>query len=235
MIYGIHGRPRSGKTLFITACLFYHYCWGRKIQSNYNLYFPSKNELIENGFAKVLLTQYSYDIEETMLHKPKLLDFQYIIDNMPDSANELEDTTLGFDELHIWMDARRSMDKDNLFLSYLLSQSGKHDTDIYYSSQQLAQVDRRVDENSNYDIFCARIPDYQYDPLKGISVITRDNYSREIIKQFVWRNFYQFFDMFDTKQIIWNPKINQTKEQKALSKDHEMKELIRMIKSELSD
>jgi len=226
MIYGIHGRIRSGKTLFLTAILFWSYIFGRQVWSNYKLNFPTNKDL-HPTLIKFLKKWYSYDITKHKLLKPKKIDVDYILDNIPDSLYELDNCVVGIDEGYLHADARKSMSEKNLNFSYAILQTGKHDTDVFMIYHQLRLGDVRYEENSHYDIFCGRYPTDQYQPLKGVHIIIKDDYTKSIARDFLWTNFNMYYNMYNTKEIIWSKKVTED------TSEQDITQLVRMMKGQL--
>jgi hypothetical protein len=202
MIYGCHGIPRSGKTLWMTFVAFNSYLMGKKIFSNYQLMFPTLDELDDMGLVDFYKENFNYDISKVNLQKPEPLDLDYVVDNFPDSAYELRFASLFMDELWTFMDARMSMDKKSILLGYLMLQTGKHHVDIFYSSQQARLVDLRAELNTNYQVFFERIPQDPTEDLQGVYIKVWDNMKKEYIGRKVWTNFQLYFSMYDTEQVI---------------------------------
>jgi hypothetical protein len=208
LITGIHGRIRSGKTLFLTAIAFWEYVFGKQIYSNYKLNFPSQEILID-AMGKHLEKEFDYDIENIKLKKPKHIDVDWLVEGMPKSATQIQDSTVCIDEGYIYNDSRKSMTEKNILFSYILLQSGKHETDVYQIAHQLRLEDVRTEENSFYEISCFRYPSNHKLPLQAVRIVVQDNYDRKIIKDFLWTDFQMYFSMYDTKQIIWSDKLRE--------------------------
>lgn len=124
MLHTIIGLMNSGKTLFMTRQLFIDYCKGREIYSNYPL-----------GFPHTLLSK--EDLERWGKEQPNLLNI-----------------SLGFDEIWLWADCRKSA--KNTIMTYFFLQSSKGDTKIYLSAQDDKQIDIRVRNNQHFLSVCTR-------------------------------------------------------------------------------
>lgn len=119
-LYGIVGEMRSGKTLLMTLLGYNEKRRGNIILANYNPIYRD--------------------------HYLKAEDVQNAIEEK--NADFFKGCTLLIDEIHIWMDARASMKKKNVAISYFVTQSGKLDTTVYWTSQYMRQVDIRLKLNT---------------------------------------------------------------------------------------
>jgi hypothetical protein len=120
VVVGFIGAMRSGKTLCMTIEAYKHHLQGRKIFSNYALSFPYED-----------------------------VDDQLVSTVTKDNKTQVFDgSVLVFDEVHVYMDSRSSATKKNRLMSYLITQSGKLDTLILWSSQFLGQADKRLRLNT---------------------------------------------------------------------------------------
>lgn len=120
VVVGLVGEMRSGKTLMMTILLLDEYLSKKEVLSNYHLNFPHK-----------------------------IIDVNEMDRSIRDKKTDyFENKALGIDEIHVFMDARGSGQKRNKMLSYFLTQSGKLDTTIYWTSQFMRQVDVRLRLNT---------------------------------------------------------------------------------------
>jgi len=121
MLYGIVGKKGQGKTLLLTWLLFrLQDQSGQKLLANYTLYGR----------------EYDYMNE--------------IPENPDDFLGELENKICGFDELHMWLDSRTSMSKENILITNILSLSRHAKTHFFYTTQDMGKVDRRIRRETNY-------------------------------------------------------------------------------------
>lgn len=113
------GRPRTGKTLFMTFFAYNNYQKGHIIFSNYRMNFPS--------------------------HKLDVYDML----NIPFDDVDRYPKTLCIQEADKIFDSRRSSRSENVLLSSLTGQSGKRNLDIFYDTQFFNRIDdslRKVTE-----------------------------------------------------------------------------------------
>jgi len=133
VLEGYIGSMRSGKTLTMTRELYKEYINGRKVYSNYWLNFPHE-ELDIN------------DLDEAIRRK---------------DTSRFDNAVIGIDEIHVYLDSRTSGAKRNRITSYFMTQSGKMNCRILWTSQFLRQVELRIRYNSNYLNSCKRFIMYK--------------------------------------------------------------------------
>lgn len=129
------GKPRTGKTLFITAIAHTDFLKGRKIYSNYTL-----------GF-----THEKYSIEDLL--------------SISTMEMEISPKTVIMQEASKWFDARRSGRNENVLLSSFSGQSGKRDIDIYYDDQFMTRIDRGLRDITDYSFLSNCIRDKEKNPV----------------------------------------------------------------------
>ena len=120
VVVGFVGPMRSGKTLAMTLEAYKHSLQGRKVFSNYALSFPYEN------------------IDDQMLGD--------VTKN--NRITTYDGSVICLDEIHVYMDSRNSAAKKNRLLSYFVTQSGKLDSLVLWSSQFLGQADKRLRLNT---------------------------------------------------------------------------------------
>lgn len=119
-ISAIIGKPRTGKTLFLTAIGRHDFENNRKIFSNYSLSFP---------------------------HTIFTIDDLLSISTM---EMEISPKTVLIQEASKWFDSRRAMKKENVLLSSFTGQSGKRDIDIYYDDQFMTRIESGLRDVTDY-------------------------------------------------------------------------------------
>jgi hypothetical protein len=170
MILGYVGNIGSGKTLSMVKKAYEQYKRGKTIYSNFKLNFP---------YIPITLE--------------KLLDMK--ADN-----TSLLNSVLLIDEAHIYLDSRRSASKVNVILSYLILQSRKMSCDIYYTTQFIGQVDKRLRDTSHAYILCKT-----REIRKGLNITLNIINLRKVegdeqkLQSFISNNYY---DLYDTNEII---------------------------------
>jgi len=173
---GVIGKPRTGKTLYITMVGYFDYLAGKKIYSNYTVSFPFQTYSIED-----LLSISTMEMDIT----PKTVLMQ---------------------EASKWFDARRSGRNENVLLSSFTGQSGKRDIDIYYDDQFITRIDRGLRDITDYTFMsnCLRIDPYnsksepllfEYEKYQGYFV-----YPTGKTMRFPASYMEQFYDMYNTRE-----------------------------------
>ena len=177
MIIGIVGDIGSGKTLILTAFLYYDFLVdNKKIYANYGLKF-----------------------------KHITLDFSIIEKLFDENLNKEIDFAI--DEMHIFMDSRTSAKKKNRILSYWILQTRKRNIDLFYSTQFFGQVDKRLRDATSFKIECNNLgseknPIFLFSLFKRINVDSLDDWIK--IKDFTLKNCVNYYKLFDTFELI-NP------------------------------
>jgi|ERR1041385_2249948 hypothetical protein len=137
MIIGFIGEPDNdskmgtGKTLLMTIRVKKHADRGERIIANYGLQFKH-----EKANSKVLM-------------------------ELVESNSNLQACVLALTEVHVLLESRRSSSQRNITLSYLILQTRKRGVYLYYDSQSIHQVEKRLRDNTDYFVFCKKIaPNY---------------------------------------------------------------------------
>jgi len=166
------GGMGSGKTLSMIRQAYEYHLQGYKVLSNMRLNFPHK-----------LIT--SADIQ-----------------NFAKEKKALYDTVILIDEIHIFLDSRRSASKKNLIGSYFITQTRKQKVKLIGTTQHRHQIDRRVRDNCDLFIDCEKM-DLPVKTVKGDHVLlitnhinSRTQYSKI---RFVGN---KYFSLYDTEEII---------------------------------
>lgn len=172
MLTGVVGGLGSGKTLFVTKCLYDEYRLNhKKIMANYNLRFPHEK-----------------------INVRRLLD-----DN-----SQLHDIAVGIDEFHVFFDSRVSGSRRNRLTSYFVLQTRKRNVNLYFTTQNIGQVDKRMRQQMHRMIVCNRTGiDSDHDGLEDVFKINVIDMTVQPYKM-KYYNFYgrKYFDLYDTNQII---------------------------------
>lgn len=133
-------------------------------------------------------------------------------------SEELFDVDLGLDEIHIFLDSRRSTSKRNTYLSYFILQTRKRGVNLYATTQFLSQIDVRLRNVCDYVVKCEAYIKQgkkfeRVTPVKASKGLTKEegenlwilnttiNQGGEIIKKEMFRAS-KYFNLYDTKQII---------------------------------
>ena len=181
---------RSGKTLAMTIEAYRESRKGRTVYSNYGLSFPH------------------LDMDDQMVGEA----------TKHNRTTEFDGSVTAIDEIHVYMDSRNSSSKKNRLLSYFVTQSGKLDTLLLWTSQYLSQVDKRLRLNTQILYKAER-----YIIRKGKKILLRQDDKREDFyidlhkhvfgekkgrlgffyeKTITLRTPKKYFGLYDTKQRI---------------------------------
>lgn len=117
----------TGKTLFMTMRVQKHAAKGARVIANYGLNFPH-----EKANAALLM-------------------------GLVENETSLQRCVLALTEIHVMLDARQSMKKRNITISYLILQTRKREVTLFYDSQSLQQVDVRLRQNTDYFVYCKKV------------------------------------------------------------------------------
>ena len=169
MIAGFIGKMGSGKTLSMVRETLKYYNEGYTIYSNFHVEVP---------------------------YEP--LDFTKLF-AMAEAQTPLNDVVILLDEVHILLDSRSSMKKENKVVSFWLNQTRKMGVKLYYTTQHLHQIDKRLRAGTDFFCFCEGIKYLQKEREYFICVnqITDGDNVRE--ERFIGNKFYKYYD---TNQII---------------------------------
>ena len=179
----------SGKTLSMVKDMYNDNKNGRKIVSNLILKF-TKNQISQDFFEKFASGK----------------------------KEELFNVTLGLDELHIFLDSRRSTSKRNTYLSYFILQTRKRDVVLRGTSQFFNQIDLRLRNITDYLTQCEALIKQgnkfiKVTPVKAISGLTEEETENLWIKnttidrsgKVINKSIFKakpYFNLYDTNQII---------------------------------
>lgn len=166
MIVGFTGIMGSGKTLSLTRRVYQEYNKGKKIYSNMHFNFPYER-----------------------ITKEKLLAYKQ-------DHTLFNNCVIVIDEIHVFIDSRRSMSKGNVDIGHLLVMTRKLSVALFWTSQQSHQVDKRLRSNTDIMIYC------ESDHFKDLVIIT--NVLQRIDGVTEKETFLgnKYFDLYDTNEII---------------------------------
>ena len=169
----------SGKTLSLVRQAYHYYLEGFKVLSNMKLNFPY-----------------------TQISSKDIMEFAK-------NQTSLYDTVIVIDEMHIFLDSRRSASKKNLMGSYFVTQTRKQKVKLLGTTQHRHQVDRRVRDNTTLFVDCQKI-DLPMKNKHGVPYIlitnhmnSRSNYEKV---SFIGN---KYFSLYDTEEIIFDDTINE--------------------------
>jgi len=163
----------SGKTLSMVREALKYHARGFKIYSNFHLEIPYEPLSLKEIFR------------------------------MAEEQESLENVVLLLDEIHILLDSRSGMKKVNKVVTFWLNQTRKMGVKLFYTTQYVHQVDKRLRSGTNFFIFCdgfkyLRRVELGYEEHFVCSnfITDGDNGRREY---FLGTNFFAFYD---TNEII---------------------------------
>ena len=125
MLIAITGPIGSGKTLFMTRCLY--------------------REKLKNPDVKIATNYRLNNIPFTFLNASDLFDIK----------NQLTNTTMGIDEFHIFLDSRSFMKPSNQQLTHFILQTRHLGVNLYFTTQDISQVDIRLRKQIDFLAYCS--------------------------------------------------------------------------------
>ena len=180
----IIGKPRTGKTLLLTAIAHTDFLKSRKIYGNYTLSFENTK----------------YDIDDLL--------------SISSMEMELSPKTVVMQEASKWFDARRSGRKENVLLSSFTGQSGKREIDIYYDDQFITRIDKGLRDITDYGFISNCIRDgeknpvlFEYEMYAGYFMYPMNKTLRIPASEML-----RYYDMYNTREptrpLIKNEKVD---------------------------
>lgn len=169
MIAGFIGKMGSGKTLSMVRETLKYYTKGYKIYSNFHIELPYEPLDFKNLFA------------------------------MAEKQIPLDNCVILLDEVHILLDSRSSMRKENKVVTFWLNQTRKMKVKLYYTTQHLHQIDRRLRSGTDFFVFCEGVKYTKNN--KEYFICSNQITDGENIRM---ENFVgnKFFKYYDTNQVI---------------------------------
>ena len=130
------------------------------------------------------------------------LDIQKLID----LDVSLQNSAIGITEMHMICDARKHGARQNLQMSYFVTQSRHRSVDLYYDTQFERQVDVRIRENTDINVICENLfldtdNDGLNDMYRIIVIDKRNPYSVPFERTLYLRAWYQLYNT----DVIINP------------------------------
>lgn len=172
MIVLFVGSMGSGKTLSMVKTAYDYYKQGYKIVSNMKLNFPHR-----------YIT--SQDVQEFAINQEQLYN-----------------TVVLIDEIHIFMDSRRSASKKNLLTSYFLTQTRKQKVKLLATTQHRHQVDRRLRDNTEAFVDC-EIKEIPFGDNEKVLIVVNHFNTRKSYEKMVFIG-NKYFHLYDTEEIIFD-------------------------------
>lgn len=188
MIIGIEGDLGTGKTIMMVRYLHKDFI---------NLKHRIMSNMQGLQFGEII------NIPEIMQFDKKTKTKDIDVKKMPN----LNNVSIGIDEITVFMDCRRSMSKMNLLLSYFILQTRKRNVHLYYTTQDTDMVDNRLFKYTNMFVFC----EYIYDEEGDVIDDWRNYFIVDRRKKRKWQtssfnmNISKYYDLYDTKEVILPP------------------------------
>lgn len=177
VVVGIIGKPRTGKTLFLTMIGHNDYKAGRTIYSNYALTYPYKR----------------YDIEDLL--------------SISTMEMEISPKTVLMQEASKWFDSRSSSRRENKLLSSFSGQSGKREIDIYYDDQFMTRIDRGLRDITDFSFLSNCVYDnkqpvlFEYEMYGGYFVYPMGRTLRFPSQKVLdFDGMASYYDMYNTRE-----------------------------------
>jgi hypothetical protein len=126
MLIGICGPIGSGKTLFMTRCLY-----KEKLQR-------PETEIVTN--YKLVNIPFRY------INANDLFDIK----------NQIKNTNIGIDEFHIFLDSRSFMKSSNQQITHFILQTRHLGVNLYFTTQDISQVDIRLRKQLDFLAYCTQ-------------------------------------------------------------------------------
>lgn len=172
----IYGKPRTGKTLYLTMLGYFDLNAGRKLYANYNVNYENTR-----------------------------LDIKDIL-GIAEMEMDISEKTVLIQEASKWFDARRSMRTENVLLSSFTGQSGKREIDIYYDDQFYSRIDKALRDVTDYTFYCKCIRDNKKNPImfeyrmyEGFPFEPNFQPTGKVFR-FPAFAMQQFYSMYDTRE-----------------------------------
>lgn len=199
MIIGVIGKPRMGKTLFLTM-LGYLDLMAKSILENATVQSLDKIFLRILGYnefsmPRKIFANYAIAYDYTGYNLDDVLSIKHM--KMDISAK-----TFLMQEAGKWFDSRNSMSPENRDLINFTGQSGKRETNLYYDDQFITRIDRGLRDvtEKTYVANCVRNPSgepilFEYEEYGGYFLYPTN---RTLKFPAFWMQ--QFYEMYDTRQ-----------------------------------
>lgn len=151
---------------------------------------------------------YNYHLQGYEVLSNMKLNFPYTpitsktIQEFAKSKKGLYNTVVLIDEVHIFVDSRRSASKKNLSISYFITQTRKQKVKLLCTTQHRHQLDRRLRDNVNIYVDCEKhiLPLQYKDTGETLLIVNYVNTRKRQEKVTFVGNPY--FGLYDTEEII---------------------------------
>lgn len=184
MIVGIEGGIGAGKTLVMTHFAKEEYSnMGKTIFSNYSLNQIPYEPI---GFADLL--KWSTSCAECAMKYTAGVCWKC-------GGRKFSKACILIDEAHVWVDSRSSASKLNRVFSYLMLQTGKEDINLYYTTQDFGQVEKRLRQRTDVGIRVKRRGDLHYLTIEDRTTDSQRPHKAVVYGPDVW-------EFFNTKEVV---------------------------------
>jgi len=143
---------------------------------------------------------------------------------------EYDNCSIFLDEAYTYLESRVSLSELNRLMSYILFQSRKKSLNIYLTAQLLSTIDKRFRQMANIIITCnnnERMQRYEY------TIFYRD-IQKTIKINLDYQKAEQYYNLYDTNQVIQPPNTNNYFVKKLNGKDRmdQIKQICEDLKEE---
>jgi hypothetical protein len=132
-------------------------------------------------------------------------EFLNVLEVMQDQ--QLNNVSIGIDELTVFLDCRKSSSKVNRLLSYFILQTRKRNVNLYFTTQDFGMLDLRLMNHTHFQIYCDFVYSRGGEPMDNYRVYTifdmRD-LSRVRTHKYIL-DISRYYDYYDTNEIIVPP------------------------------
>jgi hypothetical protein len=140
-----------------------------------------------------------------------LVDIPYspldVIEILELDKNQLaiKNISLGIDELTVFADCRVSVSKMNRIFSYFILQTRKRSVNLYFTTQNLDMIDKRVLNHLDISVYCEKVKDQQGNEVEGLRKYTiwdfRDTHNIPRPKK-ILLDITKYYKYYDTNEVI---------------------------------
>ena len=135
------------------------------------------------------------------------IDYEHlnVIDIMKNE--NLNDVSVGIDEITVFCDCRRSTSKLNQMISYFILQTRKRNCTLYFTTQNFSMCDKRLMEHCDIQILCDMAHNTKGEELEDwrhYTVFDIRNIRNIKVKRFAL-DISKYYDYYDTKEVIMPP------------------------------
>jgi len=159
----------SGKTLSMVREACKYYAQGFTIYSNFGLKIPYEK-----------------------------LDFDTLF-HMAENQEDMKNVVILLDEVHILLDSRSGMKKSSKVVSFWLNQTRKMGVKLFYTTQHIHQIDKRLRSGTDFFCFCEGIKYLRKGKEFFIVVNTVSNGDTAKEEVFLGNKFFKYYD---TNEVI---------------------------------